>query len=58
MQWKKCFILKKTIEQILNDNKAIEISSIDLKNKTSIADFMIVQVAIHQDIYKLYRKYC
>ena len=34
--------LKTDIENILNDNKAIEIKSIDLKDKTSIADFMIV----------------
>ena len=34
--------LKKEIEKILNDNKAMEIISINLKNKTSIADFMIV----------------
>ena len=34
--------LKKEIENILNDNKAIEVKSIDLKNKTSIADFMII----------------
>ena len=29
------------IEKILNDNKAIEVKSINLKDKTSIADFMI-----------------
>ena len=34
--------LKKEIEIILNDNKAMEITSINLKDKTSIADFMIV----------------
>ena len=34
--------LKKEIENILNDNKAAEITSIDLKDKTSIADFMII----------------
>ena len=34
--------LKKTIERILNDNKAIDINSIDLKNKSSIADYMII----------------
>ena len=39
---KKISQLKKEIEDILNDNKAIEIKSINLKNKTSIADFMIV----------------
>ena len=42
MQTKKINQLKKEIEIILNDNKAIEIQSINLKGKTSIADFMIV----------------
>ena len=34
--------LKKEIEKILNDNKAIEVKSVNLKDKTSIADFMII----------------
>ena len=42
MQIKKINRLKKEIEIILNDNKALEIKSINLKDKTSIADFMIV----------------
>ena len=42
METKKINQLKKEIENILNDNKAMEIISIDLKDKTSIADFMIV----------------
>ena len=42
MQTKKINQLKKEMEIILNDNKAIEIQSINLKDKTSIADFMIV----------------
>ena len=42
MKIKKINQLKKEIENILNDNKAEEITSIDLKDKTSIADFMIV----------------
>ena len=42
MQTKKINQLKKEIENILNDNKAIEVKSIDLKDKTSIADFMII----------------
>ena len=42
MQLREINQLKKEIEQILNDNKAIEIKSINLKDKTSIADFMIV----------------
>ena len=42
MQTKEIKQLKSYIENILNDNKAIEIRTIDLKDKTSIADFMIV----------------
>ena len=42
MQLKTVNQLRKEIEQILNDNKAIEVKSINLKNKTSIADFMII----------------
>ena len=38
----KVLYLKKTIEKILNDNKAIYVSSIDLKNKSSVADYMII----------------
>ena len=42
MQIKEINQLKKEIENLLNDNKALEIKSISLKNKTSIADFMII----------------
>ena len=42
MQTKRINQLKKEIENILNDNKALEIKSINLKDKTSIADFMII----------------
>ena len=42
MQAKEINQLRKEIENILNDNKAIEIASINLKGKTSIADFMII----------------
>ena len=42
MQIKEINQLKKEIENILNDNKAIEVKSINLKDKTSIADFMII----------------
>ena len=42
MQIKEINQLKKEIEILLSDNKAFEIKSINLKNKTSIADFMIV----------------
>jgi ribosome-associated protein len=42
MKIKEINQLKKEIENILSDNKALEIKSIDLKEKTSIADFMII----------------
>ena len=42
MKIEKIYQLKNEIENILNDNKAAEIRSINLKDKTSIADFMIV----------------
>ncbi len=42
MSIKEIYQLKKEIEEILNDNKAMEIKSINLKNKTSVADFMII----------------
>ena len=42
MQIKEINQLKKEIENILKDNKAMEIKSINLKDKTSIADFMII----------------
>ena len=42
MQTKEINQLKKEIENILSDNKAVEIKSINLKGKTSIADFMII----------------
>ena len=42
MQIKKIYQLKNEIENILNNNKALEIKTIDLKDKTSIADFMII----------------
>ena len=42
MEFKEINILKKEIEKILNENKAQEIKVINLKDKTSIADFMIV----------------
>ena len=42
MLLKEINLLKNEIEHILSDNKAIGIKSINLKDKTSIADFMIV----------------
>ena len=42
MQFKEIDQLREEIEQILHDSKALEIKSINLKDKTSIADFMII----------------
>ena len=42
MQKKEINQLKKEIENILDDNKALEIKTISLKGKTAIADFMII----------------
>jgi ribosome-associated protein len=42
MEIKEISKLKRQIEIILNNNKAIEIKSISLKDKTTIADFMII----------------
>ena len=42
MQTKEINQLKNEIENILNDNKAMEVKSVNLKDKTSIADFMII----------------
>ena len=42
MRIKEINQLKEEIENILNDNKAVEVKSINLKDKTSIADFMII----------------
>ncbi len=42
MQIKEINKIKEEIEKVLNDNKATEIKSINLKDKTSIADFMII----------------
>tara|TARA_Y100000590_G_scaffold367956_1_gene428321 strand:- start:141 stop:497 length:357 start_codon:yes stop_codon:yes gene_type:complete len=42
METKKINQLKNKIKDILSDNKALEIISIDLKDKSSIADFMII----------------
>ena len=38
----KILYLKTTIEQILSDNKAIDVRAIDLKGKSTVADYMIV----------------
>ena len=42
MENKEINDLKRQIENTLNESKAIEIKSINLKDKTSIADFMII----------------
>mgnify|MGYP006111821833 FL=1 len=42
MNLKEIETLQKEIKQTLSDNKAIDIKSISLKDKTSIADFMII----------------
>ena len=42
MKYKNIDNLRKKIANILEDNKAIEIKTIDLKNKTQIADYMII----------------
>ena len=42
MSTKEISQLKKDVENILIDNKALEITSINLKGKTSIADFMVI----------------
>ena len=34
--------IKKKIEKILDNNKALDISTVDLKNKSYIADYMVV----------------
>ncbi len=38
----KVIDIKKNIEKILDENKAINITSINLKNKSYIADYMII----------------
>jgi ribosome-associated protein len=42
MHSKKINQLKNEIEEILNKNKAMQVHSIDLLNKTTIADYMII----------------
>ena len=42
MQLKEIQKIKSQIEKILSDNEAIDITCINLKDKSSIADFMIV----------------
>ena len=42
MQLKEIGQFKEEIENFLNENKALEVKSINLKDKTSIADYMII----------------
>ena len=42
MKLKEIKEIKDEIEKLLNDNKAVNIQSVNLKDKTSIADFMII----------------
>ena len=42
MQLKEISQFKEEIERFLNENKALEVKSINLKNKSSIADYMII----------------
>ena len=42
MQLKEISQFKEEIEHFLNENKALEVKSINLKNKSSIADYMII----------------
>ena len=42
MQLKEIQKIKNQIEKMLSDNKAVDITCINLKDKSSIADFMIV----------------
>ena len=57
METKEISRLKKEIENILSDNKAVEIESINLRDKTSIADFMIIASGTSSRHIKLYQKY-
>ena len=50
----KISALKDEIIKTLDINKALDIVSIDLEGKSSVADFMIIASGTHQDIFKLY----
>ena len=49
--------IKKNIEKILDDNKAQNITSINLKNKSYIADYMIIAQVHLQDIFNHFLKF-
>ena len=46
--------LKKIIIKTLDSNKALDIVSIDLKDKSSIADYMIVASGTSSGIFSLF----
>ena len=48
------FYLKQNNQKI-RPNKALDIVSIDLEGKSSIADYMIIASETSSDIYKLYQ---
>ena len=47
--------LKQIVIQTLDLNKAQDIISIDLKDKSSMADYMIIASGTPQDIFRLYQ---
>jgi len=49
--------LKNLILETLDSNKALDIVSIDLKNKSSMADYLIIASGTHLDTFKLYQKW-
>ena len=51
----KILSLKKIIIETLDINKAQDIVSIDLKDKSSMADYMIIASGTHLDIFRLYQ---
>ncbi len=61
----KILDLKKTIINTLDSNKALDIISIDLKNKSSMADYMIVASgtssrhiqALSEQVLETFKKY-
>ena len=49
--------IKNNIEKILDDNKAQNITFIDLKNKSFIADYMVIAFRRLPDICRRYLKF-
>ena len=49
--------IKNNIEKILDDNKAQNITCIDLKNKSYIADYMIIASGTSSRHFKHYLKF-